>query len=56
MSGNFTCPPDEVRIFGSDAFFLLNSENFQLLYCQRFEFTSGKSQGNVREFWSILIV
>ena len=42
MSGNFTFQPDEAGMFDPDVSFLLNS------------FVSGKCQGIVREFWSVL--
>ena len=53
MSENFTFQPDEARIFDPDVSSLLHSLNFLLQYCQG---NLNLHQGNVREFWSVLIV
>ena len=56
-SGNFTLQPDEDRTFGSNVFFLAKFIKFAVpILSGKFEFTSEKSQGNVRDFWSILNV
>ena len=56
-SGNFTFQPDEDRMFGPNVFFLAKFIKFAVpILSGKFEFTSEKSQGNVREFWSILNV
>ena len=57
MSENFTFRPDEARMFGPRYIFLAKFIKFlALILSWKFEFMSGKSQGNVREFWSILNV
>ena len=57
MSGNFTFQLDETRMFDPRYIFLAKFIRFPaLILSWKFEFMSGKSQGNVREFWSILNV
>ena len=57
MSENFAFRPDEARMFGPRYIFLAKFIKFPaLILSWKFEFMSGKSQGNVREFWSILNV
>ena len=52
MSGNFTFQPDEARMFCPDVFFLLNSLNFRLQYCQG---NLNLRQGKVRKCQKILV-
>ena len=55
-SGNFTFQPDEDSML-SNVFFLAKFIKFVVpILSGKFEFTSEKSQGNVREFRSILNV
>ena len=49
--------PDEARMFGPRYIFPAKFIKFPaLIFSWKFEFVSGKSQGNVREFWSVLNV
>ena len=55
MSGNFTFQPAEIRIFSPNVLAKLMKFVAPIL-SGKFEFMSGKSHGNVREFWSVLNV
>ena len=55
---NYTFQPAEATVFSPDVFFLVAGfiKFPTLILSGKFEFTSGKCQESVREFWSVLNV